>query len=65
MKSPNRPQIEALRVGKTGQKQYFLAILDPQNTVETPSQLLFIQSRKGNSAKFGVEEGNQLFSLEH
>src|SRR5215208_5179432 len=44
LKSPNRPQIEALRAGKTGQKCYSLAIIGAQITVETPSQLLFRRS---------------------
>jgi hypothetical protein len=36
--------MEALRVGKTGQKHYLLAIIGSQITAETPSQLLFRQS---------------------
>src|SRR5829696_5506389 len=51
LKSPRRPQIEALRAGKTGQKRNSLAIIGPQITVKTPSQLLFRQSRKGHSRK--------------
>ena len=44
VKSPNRPQIGVLRVGKIGQKHYTLAIIESQITVETPFQLLFRQS---------------------
>ena len=41
LKSPNRPHMEALRVGKSGQKHYLLAIIGCQITCRDPIPTTF------------------------
>src|SRR5215212_2213105 len=53
LKSPNRLQIDALRVDNTGQKHHFLLVTAPKLPLRLCSQLLFRQFLEGSFSETG------------